>query len=238
MINNIYFLNNSNKKIVIKKYNTIAKGFNIEFPLTRAIVENNLITYLSSNISLEKIHFPIVLRYIGIPPTLIMEKSNLVPLSQLKPNEYPSVSVWKEFFTFIYSLKTIDYHMVEEIFAGHMDNQEIIKDIMYTIKIKTRNPQLEQAGILCLGDLSPNNILCDKHNICLIDFECSHWGSVGYDLGQFFAMLSILYKKNNSVQYNRIKQCFKNTVKDIYYITKCFEWEKQLIPYYSRGKHE
>ena len=111
---------------------------------------------------------------------------------------------------------------------------------MYNLKIKTRDAALERPNIFCLGDLSPNNILYNQNGeLYLIDFECSHWGSEGYDIGQFLAMFFVLCQQYNNMElYNTIECQFINTICDKYYVMQCFKWQHQLLPYYLGEKHE
>ena len=229
-----------NKKIVIKKYNSIAKDFNLKLPLTRAKVESNVINFLRLNMSTKLLRFPYIIKYIDNPPTLIMKDCNALPLIHLHPNQYPSMKIWKELFLFVYNLKQIHFDTATQIYSGYIKGQNEIKEIMYNLKIKTRDAALERPNIFCLGDLSPNNILYNQNGeLYLIDFECSHWGSEGYDIGQFLAMFFVLCQQYNNMElYNTIECQFINTICDKYYVMQCFKWQHQLLPYYLGEKHE
>lgn len=237
-VNDVYSLNDHfNKNKVYKKYNEIAKDFNIRLPIMRSIVEKNVIKYLTECSSSKVICFPKILNYNNKPPILVMEKCNANPLSYIKVDLLPQIEKWGDFFKIIYDLKKINYKLAKKIFIDQMESQDKIRNIMFDLKIENiKSLCLGKPNTFCLGDLSPNNILINKEKIFVIDFECSHWGYEGYDIGQFFAMLFLLCEKNNNISYyNSIIHYFKKIITDKKYIEKCFWWREILLPYYKRG---
>ena len=233
-VNDVYCSNDNT--VVYKKYNEIAKDFNIKLPLTRSIVERNVINYLNKQTLSDILHVPKIINYNNNPPILIMENCNATPLSDLEIELFPSVEIWRDFFENIYNLKKISYKLSKLIFENQVENQNKIRDIMYSLKIENyQSLNLGKPDTFCLGDLSTKNILINKNKIFIIDFECSHWGYEGYDIGQFFAMLFLHCKKNSNISYYKsIINYFKNIIIDKKYVKKCFFWEKVLLPYYIK----
>lgn len=237
-VNDVYCLKKHHKKnVVYKKYNAVAKDFGISLPITRSKVEKNVINYLANCFSSRIVHFPKILNFNNELPMLIMENCNANPISCLKMELFPPIENWKDFFVIIYDLKKISFKLAKQIFDNEIENQNVIRNIMYELKITNTDAfDLGNPNTFCLGDLSTNNVLIGKNKIFIIDFECSHWGYEGYDIGQFLAMLFILCKKNNNISYYKsIINYFKKIISDKNYIKKCFMWREILLPYYNRG---
>lgn len=118
----------------------------------------------------------------------------------------------------------------------HFQNQKCIVECMFKNKIKNQLPIPEEPnGVLCLGDLSLNNILFDGKKLYLIDFECAHFGYSGYDLGQLLGMSKAYQKRVSLFQpiYNNMNEAIHCEIKDSGLLNNIMMWKNIFCDYYN-----
>ena len=176
------------KDQIIKIYRSHLKCYDTQWPLTRGQVEVDLIHLLTS-LQDDRIQFPRILSWQPKTTTLTMKRLSGHPLSQFQAEDLMDDQLWKPLFSFLENLKNITKQDLLQATGSYFYQQTKIQNCMYQNKIEQR-PPLGQP-ILCLGDVSIYNVLWDTKKPAMVDFECAHWGYMGYDIGQLLAMLQV-----------------------------------------------
>lgn len=223
------------RQYVEKKYFEKLKDYPVKWPLKRAEVEAFLLTFLPEILEEKNIFIP-MLYHFQKPNTLQMEYCSGTPLIESSIELLYQKDLWQNLFSFLYQLKEIDLAGFCQPVKEALCKQQIIFDCMKHWKFNDYiDPPHNSYGCLVLGDMSLSNILISSKGMTLLDFECAHWGYLGYDIGQILGMLDA-YRDDAKLKII-LMQAMDDAISDQFYQECCFYWRKRFAEYYRNKKN-
>lgn len=235
--NRVTLHSGSGRQWIEKKYEAQLTGYPVHWPVSRGGTEAALLEYLPQFLRSEKLHFPRVYRWDPARSILSMEYCPGKPLSACSESELLGPLPWEELFQFLYSLQALSRKTMEAAIGPVFAGQEEIRRCMLREKIGVKHGDASAFGdsaatdTLCLGDLSLNNILWDQERFWLIDLECAHMGSQGYDAGQLLAMARARWA--DGPVFAKIERAFLESIPDAAFRAGGRFWEEKFLPFYS-----
>lgn len=175
--------------VVVKEYSDKAVKTGIKLPIERALIEHRVYTWLKDELACTPyLSVPEVLEFqYSERPRLILQHVNAFPLKN-QPETIKDAHI-TSIMNLLKKIEAGTDH--DRIFNGLWKEQEACRQALLRYKFPNLHID-EEPSVLCLGDLSPNNILISDSTAYLIDFEFSHVGYIGYDLGQLTGSIKSL----------------------------------------------
>jgi hypothetical protein len=66
----------------------------------------------------------------------------------------------------------------------------------------------------------------------MVDFECAHWGYMGYDIGQLLAMFQVWFAHTPLLPY--LDAHIPLWIQDSQFYQQSIVWKKAFLPYYQK----
>lgn len=231
--NSVSLKNRGNGVYVEKRYFEKLKNYPlVSWPLERAAVEAFLLLFLQERVEKSRIFVPMLYKF-HAPDILEMEYCIGTPLLEAPFEAMYEEEIWKQLFSFLYSLTDVKEEyllkMTKDAFAGQKKIFACMKHWKFQDVI---NPPEGSYGCLCLGDVSLSNIIVSERGLSLFDFECAHFGYLGYDAGQVLGMMEA-YRPDKKMKI-LLEGALETAVDNHFYKECCFYWKKRFAEYYSQ----
>lgn len=173
--------------------------------------------------------------FIWTPPdTLTMEYCNGLRLRDLPQEQLPDATLWSQLFDLLYEIQQMSWASLSPVLQTALEGQYPIWDCMRRWKTNRTSFVEPPHACLCLGDVSLNNLLYDGQRICLLDFECAHWGCSGYDGGLLLAAAEswwegqpVLGNLMDGFHFSRGDESWKQD---------CLAWRARLWDFYDKNR--
>lgn len=194
-----------------------SKLYSFDSPIFE-IIPLNLFREINTKMCPELVRFSydgkLVYRYISNYHVMRLDspfiESNLKELGQFLSSNY-KLNVVENLRLRSNSFRYLQHNKVKWIIRvlnliKYVDSENIQKKLYIT-----SNNILSSNNCLCHGDIVFSNILCDRENIIVTDFEYSLISEPEFDLSRFFSRLLLYYYNDNNLALPRfINSFFKN----------------------------
>lgn len=224
----------SNDLLVVRKsYGHIAKKTGIAFDLRRQTIECTVILFLEGVIQRYKLLVSI--------PKIIRQAKGWIELQYI-PNrnlletdvlDWPSTKEWTGLIDLLIYLNDLPENYLPFLFGSMMQLQNDCRRIIYKYKSLNSNEHLPRK-VFCLGDLNLSNLIF-QNSLYIIDFECAHIGSRGYDLGQLVGQLQALFKIKPLESISKLIEYIEarlNNHEELH--SQFLIWKNTFYKYYTR----
>ena len=222
------------KPYIKKRYEIRLKDYPEDWPLSRGDVEAELMVLLRSMTEGTRFRVPKVLH--RTPPDLLtMEFCPGERLRDLPLDKLPDKDLWTQLFELLYRIQQIPWDAFSPSLQRALEAQWPIWDCMRRWKTDRSTFTEPPHTCLCLGDVSLNNLLYDGDKICLIDFECAHWGCAGYDVGLLTAAAGVFWEGQPILDV--VNEAFISCNADESWKESCMFWKGRLWHYYYDNRN-
>lgn len=232
-VNYVSLEQNSEIPFIRKRYEVRLREYPEDWPLTRGDVEAEILKLLNTLTEGTPFRVPRLLS--REPPDLLtMEFCPGERLRDLPLDRLPDRTLWSQLFDLLHRIQLLPWESLSPSLQSALDGQWPIWDCMRRWKT-SRNTYTEPPHTcLCLGDVSLNNLLFDGNQICLIDFECTHWGCMGYDGGLLLAAAGVRWA--DLPVLDEVTAGFQSCRADEDWKQSCLFWRERLWDYYYRNR--